>query len=88
MFHCFNISKHINISVLFSIISISCFVSFCWIFENNCPGVGFKHDFSATEVGVSHFLCARGVRNSSFQKNSPGVCRLGGGGGEGGLGIE
>ena len=27
MFHCFDISKHISISVLF----------FCWIFENNCP---------------------------------------------------
>ena len=28
MFHCFNISKHISISVLFFIISVSCFVGF------------------------------------------------------------
>ena len=37
MFHCVNISKHISISVRFFIISVSCFVFFCWIFENNCP---------------------------------------------------
>ena len=47
---------------------------FCWIFENNCPGVGFLHDFSAPGVKVSHFLCARGVENSPSQKISPEVC--------------
>ena len=60
-----NISKHISISVLFFIISMSCF---CWIFENNCPGVGFYYNFSAPGVRVSHFLCAPEVENSPFHK--------------------
>ena len=51
IFHCFNISKHISISVLFFIISVSCFVVFFfWIFENNCPDDGF----------LARFFCPRG----------------------------
>ena len=64
VFHSFNISKHISISELFFMISISGFVFFLLdIFENNCPGGGALarfSDFSAPVVGVSHFLCAPG----------------------------
>ena len=43
MFHCFNISKHISISVLFLIISVSCFVGGggCCIFKIIATGMGF-----------------------------------------------
>ena len=73
LFHCFNISNHISISVLFFIISVSCF-GFCWIFESNCPGGGVS----------ARFFCPRGqlgFRTSSLclgswgirpLKNSPG----------------
>ena len=42
MFHSFNIFKHFSSSVLFSIISVYCFVFvfFFLILENNCPGGG------------------------------------------------
>ena len=36
------------------------------------PRVGFFHNFSAPVVGISHFLCGRGMGNSPFQKNSAG----------------
>ena len=32
------------------------------------PGVGFKQDFSAPGVGVSHFRCGQGLGNLPFQK--------------------
>ena len=61
----FNISKHIGISVLFFIvISVSCFVFFCWIFENICPGVR----------GVLARFFLR-VGNSPFQKIPRGFAR-------------
>ena len=42
MFHCFNISKHISISVLFLfIISVSCFVFFAGFLKIIAQGVGF-----------------------------------------------
>ena len=47
MFHyfnisnCFNISKHISISVLFFIISVSCVVFFAGVLKIIAPGVGF-----------------------------------------------
>ena len=56
MFHCFNISKHISISLLFFITSVSCFVFFCWIFENNCPRGGVQDNFSAPGVGFCTFF--------------------------------
>ena len=37
------------------------------------PGVGLEHNFSASGVDVSNFLCAPGVGNSPFKKISPGV---------------
>ena len=74
MFHYFNISKHISISVLFFLFSILCFVFFGGFLKIIATGVGFSHDFSATGVGVLHFLCARRVENSPFHKKSPGVC--------------
>ena len=43
MFHCFNISKHISISVLFFVTSVSCFVFFAR-FENSC--VSGESEFS------------------------------------------
>ena len=67
--------------------SISCFVFFFgWIFENDCPE-GVLCDFSATGVGVSHFLCVRGVGKFPLQKNSLGV-GLGGEAGVVRLGID
>ena len=45
--HCFNISKHISISVLFFRISISCFVDFAGFFKIIAHGVGFCHDLFA-----------------------------------------
>ena len=54
MFHCLNLSKHISISILFFIISVSCFVLFCWIFERNCSGSGFP-TFFVPGVGNSPF---------------------------------
>ena len=78
MFHCFNISKHISVSVLFFTISISSFMFLCWILKIVAPGVGSRaficyiHDFSDSGVGVSHFLCARRLGNSPFQKKFPG----------------
>ena len=42
MFHCFNISKHISIPVLFFTISVSCFVEIFAAFKKIiAPGVGF-----------------------------------------------
>ena len=83
MFHCFNISKHISISVLFFLISVSCFVGFfAGFLKVIAPRVGLYHYFSAPGVGVLHFSCARGGGISPFQKNPPkvspgGMVRLG-----------
>ena len=67
-FYCFNISKHISISVLFFfIISVSCFVFFAGFLKIITPGVEFKHDFSVPGVGVSHFF-AWGWRIRPFKK--------------------
>ena len=46
MFHCFNISKHMSISVrtVFHNFYLT-FCIFCWIYLKNCLGVGFWHDF-------------------------------------------
>ena len=78
MFHCFKISKHISISALFFIISLSCFVGvLCCLLKNNCPGGRvFQHNLSSPGFGISHFLCAG---ESVLSKNSPQVCRGGGG---------
>ena len=75
MFHCSNISKHISISALFFIIFVSWFCFSGGFLKIIATGVGFYHNFSPPGVGVSHFLCARGVGNSLFHKESPGVCR-------------
>ena len=58
MFHCFNISEHINVSVLFFIISVSCFAFLCWIFENNCAVDGVLAQFSYPRgCGFALSLC-------------------------------
>ena len=75
-FHCFNIFKHISISVLFFIISVSCFVFLWWIFENNCPrGWGFSTIFLHQVSEFHTFFVPGGGEHSPFQKNSPGVCQ-------------
>ena len=81
MFHCFNISKHISISVLFFIISVLCFVGiFCYIFKNNCPRGGVLARFICPKCrGFALFLCPGGGE-FVLSKKSPGVCP-----GEGGL---
>ena len=78
IFHCFNISKHISISVLFFITSVSFFCVFCWSFENSCPEKGSLLNFSVpSRVGISHFLCSREMGIGPFKKNFP--CGLQGG---------
>ena len=67
-----------TVLIFLNILAFQCW-SFCWIFENSCPGGRVLARFFCPGVGVSHFLCARGVGNSPFQKDSPGVC-LGGDG--------
>ena len=62
MFHCFNISKHISISVLFFKISVSCFVFFA----------GFLKIIVRGGV-LARFFCPRGGE-LALSKNSPGVC--------------
>ena len=77
MYH--NISKHISISVLFFIISVSCFLCFCWIFENHCPGGGvFARFFFPRGRDFALSLCPGGGE-FALSKNSPGVCPGGGG---------
>ena len=66
MFHCLHFSKHVSISVLFFIISVSYFVFFAGFLKIIILGVGCWHDFSAPGVGVSHFICAKEVGNSPF----------------------
>ena len=83
MFHCFNISEHISISVLFFIISISCI--FAGFLKIIVPGWGFSTIFLPLEVEVSHFICAPGVGISPFQKIPQGLDR---GGGGIGIGID
>ena len=76
MFHCFNISKHISISVLFYTISVSCFVFFLLdCFKIIQPRrLGFSTIFLPQGSDFCTFLFS-GVRNSSFQKKiPPGIC--------------
>ena len=68
----FYISKHISISVLFFIISVSCFV-FPWILEKKLPrGWGFSTIFLSQGGGSALSLCLGGGE-FAFSKNSPGV---------------
>ena len=83
MFYRFNISRHIGISVLFLIISVSCFVGFFLLyFRKYLPrGWGFSTIFMPERSGFSTFFVPCGIH--SF-KTFPGV-------GEGGmvrLGID
>ena len=71
MFHCFNISKQISISVLFFIISVSCFVVFFAAF--------LKIIVPRVRV-LARFICPRGRGFALF-------CAVGGGGGGGGEGM-
>ena len=55
---------------------------FCWIsVKIMAPGMGFQHDFSATEMGISHCLCAWGWGISRLKKflgvGLEGMVRLG-----------
>ena len=72
-FHCFNISKHISISVLFFIILSHVLCSFCWIYENKIARGGILARFFAPGVGVSQFLCTWGLGIHTF-KNIPWGC--------------
>ena len=68
MFHCFNISKHISVSVLFFAIPFSCFVFLCWIFENNCPGGGVSARFFCPRGrGFAFPLCLGGGKFRPFK---------------------
>ena len=74
-----NISKHSSISVLFFMISVSCFVvfCFCWIFVSNCPGGGVLARFfypRGRDFAIP--LCLR-VGISPFQKIPLGFTRRG-----------
>ena len=78
-FHCSNISKHISISVLFFIISVSCFVgSFCYIFKNNFPRDGVLARFICPRGWNFALSLCPGVGNSSFQKIPWGFAQGGG----------
>ena len=79
MYH--NISKPISISVLFFVISVSCFVFFAGFLKIVAPRVGFKHDFCAPGVGFCTVIVPREWGIHPFKKDSPGVC-LGRGGGQ------
>ena len=70
MFHCFNVSKHISISVLFFFCNFCLMILFfCWIFENNCPrGWGFSTIFLSQGSGFRTVFVPRRVGNLPFQK--------------------
>ena len=74
MFHCFNISKYISISVMFFITSVSCFVFFVGFLKIIAPGWGFSTMFLPQRSGFCNFFAGGGMRNLPFQKNFPGVC--------------
>ena len=77
MFHCFNISKHIRISVLFFIISVSYFVGVFAVFlKIIVPGWGFSTIFLPQRSGFRTFFVPR-VGEFAFSKKSLGLC-LGG----------
>ena len=79
MFHCFNISRHISISVQFFIISVSSFAGFfCWIFENNCPGGGVLVRFFCPRGRDFALSLCPGGREFALSKISPGGCPGGG----------
>ena len=71
-FHCFNICKHISISVMFFIISVSCFV-FCRIFENNCPGGGILARLFGPRGSRFRTFFVPGGGAFALSKNSPGM---------------
>ena len=60
MFHCFNISKHISISVLFFIISVSCSVFFAGFLKIIALGLGSSTIFLPQESGFRTFFVHRG----------------------------
>ena len=81
MFHCFDISKHISVSVLFFTISVSCYLFLCWIFEIIAQGVGFSTIFLPQGSESRTSLCP-GVGIRPFKKIFPGglpggIVRLG-----------
>ena len=63
MFHCFNISRHISISVLFFINFVSCLWIFCCIFENNSPRCWV----------LARFFCPRGRTFAPFVPGGWGI---------------
>ena len=82
MFHCLKISKHISISVLFFIVSISCFVFFAGFLKIIAPGGGvLERFFCPRGRGFALSLCLGGgefARSKQFPGGSPeGMVRLG-----------
>ena len=78
MFHCYNIYKHISISALFFIISISCFEFFLLDFYNNCPqGWGFSAIFLPHGSWFRTFFVPGGGEFTLSKKFPGGMVRLG-----------
>ena len=79
MFHCFNISKHISISILFFIISVLCFVGFfAGFFKIIAQGGGVLALFICPRGRILHFLCAQGAGEFVLSQTFPGeIVRLG-----------
>ena len=74
-----NISKHISISILFFVVSISCILLFyCWISENNCPGGGIlARFFCPRDRGFALSLYQGGGKFGLSKKFPRGIVRLG-----------
>ena len=69
MFHCFDISlTYQHFSTAFHNFCLMFWGVFAAFLKIIAPGVGFWHDLSAPEVGVSYFLCERGWGIRPFQK--------------------
>ena len=79
MFHCFNISNHmiIGISVLFFIISISCFVGFfAGFLKIKCPASRVLAQFFCPKArGFAFSLCHGGWGILPFKKIPWGLAR-------------
>ena len=72
---CFTISLNI-ITFQFFIISVSCFVVFCSMFENNCPGGGVSAGtFCPRGRGFALSLCPGGWGIRPLKKLHGGVPR-------------
>ena len=69
MFHCFNISKHIIISVLFFITSVLC-CFFAGVLKITAGGVGFLHNFLPQGLGFRTFFVPGGWGIHPFKKFS------------------